>query len=227
MSNSLLNIQDNLVAPKGQWNKFGGYSYRSAEDILKAVKPLLVKNEATLTLTDEPILVGDWHYIKATATLKTKDGEQVVTGYARESESKKGMDNSQITGTASSYARKYALNGLLLIDDTKDADSNGYHQQNSRSVAKKQDTRPNYSQASNQEQNTLENKRRLFHGFAKQIADLIKAQPKQVENQLIKQAQENSEYQKAVEAEDKNKTATILLRFAETMKNEAQKKNAK
>lgn len=127
---TLLEIQVELKAPKSQYNKFGGYKYRSTEDILQAVKPLLKKHGDSLELSDEPVLIGDWHYIKATATFKDKEGNTtVVTGYAREAANKKGMDDSQITGTASSYARKYALNGLFLIDDTKDADTDEYHQQ--------------------------------------------------------------------------------------------------
>lgn len=128
---ALLEIQVELKAPKSQYNKFGGYKYRSTEDVLQAVKPLLKKHGDSLELSDEPVLIGDWHYIKATATFKDHESGETttVTGYARESASKKGMDDSQITGTASSYARKYALNGLFLIDDTKDADTDEYHQQ--------------------------------------------------------------------------------------------------
>lgn len=130
----LLMIQGELKAPKGQYNKFGGYKYRSCEDILEAVKPLLIKYNATLTVTDEIILIGDRYYIKATARLFDAEGNTennfiTNTAYARESENKKGQDDSQITGTASSYARKYALNGLFLIDDTKDADTDEYHNQ--------------------------------------------------------------------------------------------------
>ena len=120
----LRNIQAELKAPKGQYNSFGKYHYRSAEDILEAVKPLLAKYGVLMTITDDVIAVADRIYVKATATITDKDGKtQSVTAYARESAEKKGMDDSQITGTASSYARKYALNGLLLIDDTKDADT--------------------------------------------------------------------------------------------------------
>ena len=126
IEDKLIDIQTELKAPKGQYNNFGKYSYRSAEDILEAVKPLNAKQNLLLTLTDEPILVGDWHYIKATATLTDGDDTLKVTAYARESLNKKGMDDSQITGTASSYARKYALNGMYLIDDTKDADTDEY-----------------------------------------------------------------------------------------------------
>lgn len=123
--NKLAAIQSALKAPKTQENKFGGYKYRKAEDILEAVKPLLAKNGCTLTCTDELILVGDRYYIKATATVtSTEDGSSVsTTAYAREEEAKKGMDGSQVTGASSSYARKYALNGLLCIDDTADSDT--------------------------------------------------------------------------------------------------------
>ena len=154
---TLLEIQVELKAPKSQYNKFGGYKYRSTEDILQAVKPLLKKYGDSLDLSDEPVLIGDWHYIKATAAFKDKDGNNtVVTGYAREAANKKGMDDSQITGTASSYARKYALNGLVLIDDTKDADTDEYHQQqqsrphrtsNKRPAPKKQMTQLQKDQA--------------------------------------------------------------------------------
>jgi hypothetical protein len=120
---TLSKIQKELKAPKGQLNEFGGYKYRSCEDILEAVKPLL--GEAVLTITDEIVLIGDRYYIKATATLSEKPESISVSAFAREALVKKGMDESQITGAASSYARKYALNGLFCIDDTKDADSNG------------------------------------------------------------------------------------------------------
>jgi hypothetical protein len=119
----LLNkIQQELKAPKGQKNNFGNYMYRSCEDILEAVKPLL--GDAVLTLTDEVVCVGTKNYVKATACLMERN-EIIfsVSAFAREAETKKGMDDAQITGSASSYARKYALNGLFCIDDTKDADT--------------------------------------------------------------------------------------------------------
>lgn len=153
----LSNIQNELKAPKGQFNKFGGYKYRSCEDILEAVKPICKKYNAVLILSDEVVVLGEGNakiieddeertrrqismgqrfYIKATASLvdieDTKgDGIAVIenTAYAREEENKKGMDGSQITGTASSYARKYALNGLFNIDDTKDADTDEFQEQ--------------------------------------------------------------------------------------------------
>ena len=117
-------IQTELKAPKGQYNSFGKYKYRSCEDIYEAVKPLLKKYELVLQTDDELSYVGERYYIKATATITDLDGASISNcGYAREEETKKGMDGSQITGASSSYARKYALNGLFLIDDTRDSDS--------------------------------------------------------------------------------------------------------
>ena len=134
----LRTIQTRLKAPKGQRNTFGNYNYRSAEDILEAVKPLLAEEEATLTLSDEIVEVGGRIYVKATATFYTAGNEPVqVTAYAREAEVKKGMDDSQITVTASSYARKYALNGLFLIDDTKDADTDEYQKRTRKAEPEK------------------------------------------------------------------------------------------
>ena len=121
----LVDIQQALKAPKGQFNKFGGYAYRSCEDILEAVKPLL--GDASLVIYDEVVMIGDRYYVKATAELQCEEGLYLAFGYAREAETKKGMDESQITGSASSYARKYALNGLFCIDDTKDADATNDH----------------------------------------------------------------------------------------------------
>lgn len=120
----LIAIQSELNAPKNQYNAFGKYAYRSCEDILAAVKPLLAKNDCTLVLGDEILLVGERYYVKATAILTNKAGVSAAAcAYAREDEAKKGMDGAQITGSASSYARKYALNGLFCIDDTKDPDA--------------------------------------------------------------------------------------------------------
>jgi len=114
-------IQKELKSPKGQYNTFGKYKYRNCEDILEAVKPLL--GDSILTITDSIVMIGDRYYVKAIATIKD-DKESIFTeAFARESEIKKGMDSAQVTGAASSYARKYALNGLFLIDDTKDSDS--------------------------------------------------------------------------------------------------------
>ncbi|HPY64799.1 MAG TPA: ERF family protein, partial [Bacillota bacterium] len=127
---TLLNeIQEELRVPKGQWNDFGGFHYRSAEDILEAVKPLLYKRDMTLVMTDDAVMMGERHYIKATVTIYHGDQRISVSAYAREAESRPKMDVAQLTGSASSYARKYALNGLLLIDDIKDADTNEYNKQ--------------------------------------------------------------------------------------------------
>lgn len=164
----LLNIQNELKAPKNQKNTFGRYNYRSCEDILEAVKPLCKENKTTLTITDEIIVLGEnapthyienyydkdlkkentknivvgnqRFYIKATATLRDIEDEQniSVTAYARESEDKKGMDTSQITGATSSYARKYALNGLFCIDDTKDADTDEFTKNKQKEIEDKE-----------------------------------------------------------------------------------------
>lgn len=141
----LIEIQTKLNAPKGQYNSFGKYKYRSCEDILGAVKPLLHEHRCTLTISDDVVMVGSRIYIKSTATLTNSSNEQVVTNaFAREEEQKKGMDGSQVTGAASSYARKYALNGLFAIDDTKDADHlNGNPQlQQGQSTAHSDDNYP-------------------------------------------------------------------------------------
>ena len=124
----LANVQHELKCNKSLYNSFGKYSYRSTELIMEAVKPLLFSNDLCLTITDSIELIGDRFYIKATATIYNKEGEQIsTTAYAREEEGKKGMDASQVTGSTSSYARKYALNGLLAHDDTKDAYATNTH----------------------------------------------------------------------------------------------------
>ena len=125
----LIEVQKELKAPKNQRNSFGNYNYRSCEDILEALKPVLSEHGATVFISDKPVVKENlFSYIEATATfVDTESGDSVsVTAYAREAETKKGMDPSQITGSASSYARKYALNGLFLIDDTRDSDSDEY-----------------------------------------------------------------------------------------------------
>lgn len=118
----LIAIQTELKAPKSQFNKFGGYNYRNCEDILEAVKPLCAKHDVVPLLSDEIVMIGERYYVKGIAKITDGKDEIVTTAFARESIDKKGMDESQITGSASSYARKYALNGLFCIDDTKDAD---------------------------------------------------------------------------------------------------------
>ena len=143
----LISIQSELKAPKTQYNKFGGYKYRKAEDILEAVKPLLAKQKCTLIITDDIVMVGSRIYVKATATIKNEKGEyETSTGWAREEESKKGMDASQITGASSSYARKYALNGLFAIVDNADYDTtNNGRQQESKQQTQTQQPEPQQS----------------------------------------------------------------------------------
>lgn len=120
--------------PKGQWNSFGNYAYRSQEDILEGVKPYLKKYGLSLQITDNLVQVGERYYVEATVKVSDSDSGEFVTSvaYAREPQSKKGMDESQITGTASSYARKYALNAMFLLDDTKDADTDEHHREAER-----------------------------------------------------------------------------------------------
>lgn len=134
----LLAIQTKLKAPKGQYNKFGNFNYRSAEDILEAVKPLNAEQGVLLTITDEIKEVGGRIYVVATATVSDGTDTLQVSAFAREPENKKGMDESQITGATSSYARKYALNGLYAIDDNKDADTDEHKQQQENAPKKQQ-----------------------------------------------------------------------------------------
>ena len=144
-TNKLMLIQASLKAPKNQRNAFGNYNYRSCEDILEAVKPLLYDTQTTLTISDEMVEVGGRIYVKATATLKDCETWEIIeqnSAYARESESKKWMDDSQITWATSSYARKYALNGLFCIDDVKDADATNTHWKEEKAT-KKSETKSN------------------------------------------------------------------------------------
>lgn len=150
----LLAIQTKLKAPKGQYNKFGGFNYRSAEDILEAVKPLNAEQGLLLTITDEIKEVGGRIYVVATATVSDGTDELKVSAFAREPENKKGMDESQITGATSSYARKYALNGLYAIDDNKDADTDEHKQQ--------QDNAPKKQQAQKQQQQKQQQQEKGF-----------------------------------------------------------------
>lgn len=140
LAEKLLNIQNELKAPKNQYNKFGGYNYRSCEDILEAVKPLLAKYKATLTINDDIVMVGERIYVKAdVALINIEDGRIIHNvAFAREEDIKKGMDGSQITGASSSYARKYALNGLFLIDDTKDSDATNTHGKDAKKLTDEQ-----------------------------------------------------------------------------------------
>jgi len=148
---ALIKIQSELVATKSQYNSFGKYYYRSCEDILEAVKPLLSKYGAELTISDDVVSVGDRVYVKATVSITDGKETKTVTAFAREPLDRKGQDSSQITGATSSYARKYALNGLFLIDDNKDADTDECRNESeARSKSSGSDTpkvqRPNYSE---------------------------------------------------------------------------------
>lgn len=133
-------IQSKLKAPKGQYNKFGNYSYRSCEDILEALKPLLAETKTVLVIKDDVEFIGDRYYLRAICTLLDleSDGQISSSAYAREPESKKAMDTAQITGSVSSYARKYALNGLFAIDDTKDSDTNENYKQTQKNQSNAQ-----------------------------------------------------------------------------------------
>lgn len=146
----LRELQAELKAPKNQRNKFGNYNYRSAEDILEALKPLAVNHGLTFMVTDSLECVGERYYVRAEVDVYNDEGESLQSvAYAREEENKKGMDGSQVTGAASSYARKYALNGLLLIDDTKDADATNTHDS-------KPETTSDSKQAVNAEENIMD-----------------------------------------------------------------------
>ncbi len=137
ISEKLLAIQIALKAPKGNYNTFGKYKYRSCEDILEAVKPILNEVGCTLKMTDELVNIGDRYYIKASAILRYKEEVDSADGFAREAETQKGFDQMQLTGSTSSYARKYALNGLFLIDDTKDSDFSNTHGKEQKETLKK------------------------------------------------------------------------------------------
>ena len=152
----LLSIQTKLKAPKGQYNSFGKYSYRSAEDILEAVKPLNAEQGVLLTITDEIKEIGGRVYVVATATVSDGTDTLQVSAFAREPENKKGMDESQITGATSSYARKYALNGLYAIDDNKDADTNEHKQQQENAPKKQPAQKQQQKQQQQQEKGFTE-----------------------------------------------------------------------
>ena len=189
----LTKIQTELKAPKGNYNSFGKYHYRSAEDILEAVKPLLSKYQATLLLADEVMLVGTRFYVKATAVFYLDDDSISVSAMAREDESKKGMDGSQVTGAASSYARKYALNGLFLIDDNKDADTDEYkHIQNNGPENPAQQrfvmTETQYNQ--------------IMNGIA-EIAQISKGDPSNIQKAVLQVVQATNIPQWAVEDNQK------------------------
>lgn len=163
----LANVQSKLKCQKSQYNSFGKYHYRSCEDILEGAKPLCIENGLVLTMTDKPLMVGTRIYIEATATVTdVADPAQtiVTTAYAREDENKKGMDDSQLTGCASSYARKYALNGLFCIDDAKDSDANEMRSQTQYS-SKQQSQGKSYGQQQKQRQNGAQAQNAASHSM--------------------------------------------------------------
>jgi hypothetical protein len=185
---SMKEIQQKLKAPKGQLNTFGNYKYRSCEDIVEAVKPLLAEHGYHLNMTDDIREVGGRVYVYATVSIM--DGDKVIqsaSAGAREAETKKGMDDSQITGTASSYARKYALNGLLAIDDTKDADTDEYQAKVSKAESKPEtDDKPWYNDFENQKDMMLQkitSGERTAEDIVKNLRKSFKVS-KQVEGQI-------------------------------------------
>lgn len=198
----LLEIQAELKAPKNQRNTFGGYNYRSCEDILEAVKPITKKNKTVLIVTDEIVLMGDRHYIAATAVLSDTESEGAVkaVAYAREPEVKKGMDSSQITGAASSYARKYALNGLFAIDDNKDSDTD-------------ENTAETNIKALNEDKEQLEEEKKQLAGENERLIAIYEFVNASIENGFTKEEQEllvSSSYKGIAVKELKLKQAQTL-----------------
>ena len=183
----IIAIQAELKAPKNQLNKFGNYNYRSCEDILEGVKPLLKKYGLMQRITDKVVQIGDRYYIEATVSVTDGSNGADATAYAREPESKKGMDDSQVTGTASSYARKYALNGMWLIDDTKDADTDEHKNQVENAPVKKQSDDKPWLNATSKDGSLTKNgeytAQRLFNGETdwKTIYDSVKVSKKDKE----------------------------------------------
>lgn len=175
---SLVHIQSNLKAPKNKFSDFGDYHYRSCEDILEGVKPLLQETKTCLVISDEIVMIGNHNYIKATATLYSANGEQISnSAFAKEPLEKKKMDSAQITGATSSYARKYALNGLFAIDDTKDADTDEYKKEAERNTKK---TTPQ------KETNTMREKRMRdeYYNTIVQYSSKKKIDNKTISNQI-------------------------------------------
>lgn len=193
----LMNVQNELKVPKNNKNTFGNYKFRNAEDILEALKPLLKKHNATVIITDDVVMVGDRYYIKATVKfIDTETGEMIETSaLAREEETKKGFDASQITGSTSSYARKYALNGLFAIDDTKDSDTTNKHLKDE----------PTLSDAQIKRLYTISNKA----GYS---ADKVKNMVKQKYNKEIKQMN-RSEYDNVTEGLQRIADARVIQSF--------------
>lgn len=187
------NVQEKLRAPKSQYNSFGKYSYRSTEDILAGLKPLLAKEHAVLTLDDELVLIGERYYVKSTARYSDADGTYSSTGYAREADRKKGMDDSQVTGTASSYARKYALNGLFLIDDTKDADSQEYHRQ----TGGQKKTAARKPTGKTSEEKAIEAKKKQYGVIVQKLSGLTGDNESAIKSRIFESAKKSGDTDKA------------------------------
>lgn len=167
-SKTLAHIQASVKAPKGQFNSFGKYKYRSAEDIMEAVKPVINSLGYHLILTDEIVMIGTRYYLKATAKLTNGVNLYVSEAFAREEESKKGMDGAQVTGAASSYARKYALSGLFALDDTKDADATNTHEDTWETEIKNCKTLNELTELYNQNKTQVDGDARLKKLFSEQ-----------------------------------------------------------
>lgn len=186
INEKLLNAQSKLKVPKSNFNSFGKYKYRSCEDILEAVKPIMQEEKMLLTLADEVVLIGERYYVKATATVTFDKESLSVSAYAREEEEKKGQDGSQITGTASSYARKYALNGLFNIDDTKDADTDEY-QKNTKEEPIKKTTPATEKQIEVLEKNKdNETVKKALEYYKKDIKDLTVVEASTIIQKIMK-----------------------------------------
>lgn len=206
----LLEVQEQLKAPKSQWNKFGNYYYRSCEDILEGLKPALKEVGATVIVKDEIVTVSDRFYVKAIATFIDIDtGETVVNeAYAREADKKTGMDDSQVTGTASSYARKYALNGLFLIDDTKDDDTDEHAQQTGKAQSASNAPKQGNKAANSAKPNKTASEPQKAQNGADNSAQGKKNE--QPEQKQAEQKQPEQDLQRKVTKEESDKIALLV-----------------
>lgn len=189
----LVEVQSELKAPKNQFNKFGGYAYRNCEDILEALKPILNKVKAIVNISDEVVLVGERYYIKATAKFIDAETGEIVeaSAMAREEENKKGMDASQLTGSTSSYARKYALNGLFAIDDTKDSDTTNTHGKENVTVLSDAQLKRMYTIGSKAGYNNSKVDTMIKQRYSKDAKNMTKAEYDSVVDGLEKIAKKN------------------------------------
>lgn len=212
----LLNIQTELKAPKSQYNSYGKYNYRNCEDILEAVKPLLKKENCTLFLTDEVETIENRFYIRVTVHfVDIDDGTTInVTAFAREEESKKGMDGSQVTGASSSYARKYALNGLFCIDDTKDSDATN-KEEDKPDEAKKEEKK---------EKKRLANAIKSIDELAKKLIEIKKVEKNVVTNVVKENFQKKGKGVANYNAIKDLETATKVYKALQTLDKESEEK---